>query len=145
MVLSICLPPSSFNLEVGSQPTNFIVYMMGKDLHVDDYRRYGRQMILDGFGLPGDLTLAVGLHNSFYNNPNSGQLNLQRSSIAVVGAGGLGCPALQYLAAAGVGLFVVSHPTLRPKLKSSLAIPRSHRDHRPRCSVFVQFAKANSS
>ncbi|KAH9925534.1 uncharacterized protein B0H18DRAFT_1008862 [Fomitopsis serialis] len=37
-------------------------------LPLDDYRRYGRQMILNGIGLP-------------------------------VGAGGLGCPALQYLAA----------------------------------------------
>ena len=32
-----------------------------------------------------------------------GQVKLKQSSIIVVGAGGLGCPALQYLAAAGVG------------------------------------------
>ncbi|KAJ6618264.1 hypothetical protein B0H10DRAFT_2164185 [Mycena sp. CBHHK59/15] len=60
-------------------------------LTLDDYARYGRQMILDGFGLPG-------------------QLKLQSSSIAVVGAGGLGCPALQYLAAAGVGqIGIIDH------------------------------------
>ncbi|KAJ7702413.1 hypothetical protein B0H17DRAFT_923597 [Mycena rosella] len=48
-------------------------------------------MILDGFGLPG-------------------QLKLQNSSVAVVGAGGLGCPALQYLAAAGIGrIGIIDH------------------------------------
>ncbi|KAI0364751.1 hypothetical protein BV20DRAFT_1125413 [Pilatotrama ljubarskyi] len=60
-------------------------------LPLGDYRRYGRQMILDGFGLEG-------------------QLKLQKASVAVVGAGGLGCPALQYLAAAGVGTIgIIDH------------------------------------
>lgn len=45
-------------------------------------------MILSGFGLPG-------------------QLKLRQSSVAVIGAGGLGCPALQYLAAAGIGKIAI--------------------------------------
>jgi hypothetical protein len=56
-----------------------------RPLSLDEYERYGRQMILPGFGLPG-------------------QLKLKHAKVAVVGAGGLGCPVLQYLAGAGIGL-----------------------------------------
>lgn len=50
--------------------------------------RYSRHILLDEVGLDG-------------------QLMLKRSTVAVVGAGGLGSPALLYLAAAGIGSLIL--------------------------------------
>ncbi|CAK7915291.1 adenylyltransferase and sulfurtransferase Uba4p [[Candida] anglica] len=54
-------------------------------LSLAEYKRYGRQMIVPEFGAL------------------EGQKLLKKSSILVIGAGGLGCPALLYISAAGVG------------------------------------------
>lgn len=50
--------------------------------------RYARQIILPQFG-------------------GAGQARLKASHVAIIGAGGIGCPAITYLAAAGVGKLTI--------------------------------------
>jgi adenylyltransferase/sulfurtransferase len=58
--------------------------MEPRNLSSREIRRYGKQIMLPEIGIEG-------------------QEKLKAASILVVGAGGLGCPVLQYLTAAGIG------------------------------------------
>ena len=53
-------------------------------LSKEEINRYNRHVILPEIGLEG-------------------QKKLKRTSVLIIGAGGLGCPAMQYLTAAGIG------------------------------------------
>jgi len=57
---------------------------MMADFTLEELNRYSRQMLLEEIGIEG-------------------QLKIKQAKVLMVGAGGLGCPVLQYLNAIGVG------------------------------------------
>ncbi|MDN3666826.1 molybdopterin-synthase adenylyltransferase MoeB [Algibacter miyuki] len=63
-------------------------------LSKEEKQQYNRHLILDNIG-------------------EQGQLRLKNAKVLVIGAGGLGCPILQYLTAAGIGnIGIIDHDTI---------------------------------
>lgn len=66
------------------------------ELSLGEQQQYNRHLILNEIG-------------------QEGQLKLKKAKVLVIGAGGLGCPVLQYLTAAGVGTIgIIDHDTVNP-------------------------------
>ncbi|KAK1833741.1 hypothetical protein QBC39DRAFT_39233 [Podospora conica] len=70
--------------EEGNQHDSNLENGSNRRLTDEEFDRYSRQMIVPGMG-------------------KEGQLRLINGRILIIGAGGLGCPAAQYIAGAGVG------------------------------------------
>lgn len=86
--------PASFSLSGGADALRRLRATAGPaSFSATEVERYDRQIRLVGFGIEG-------------------QRHLADATITVVGAGGLGCPALSYLATAGVGSIVIIDPDI---------------------------------
>lgn len=80
-------------------------------LSLDEYKRYGRQMIMPEIGFQGPFLVIPFSHSQSLTQ--AGQLRLKHAKVLIVGAGGLGCPAAAYLAGAGVGAIgIIDHDTV---------------------------------
>ncbi|NXD52752.1 MOCS3 sulfurtransferase, partial [Corvus moneduloides] len=90
--------------------------------------RYSRQLVLPELGVRG-------------------QLRLARSSVLVVGCGGLGCPLAQYLAAAGVGrLGLVDHDVVETSNLQRQVLHGEARRGRPKArSAAAALRRLNSA
>nr|QCI03993.1 Molybdopterin biosynthesis protein [Antithamnionella ternifolia] len=64
------------------------------DLSIQEYNQYSKQLMLDNIGIIG-------------------QNKLKKSKVLIIGAGGLGCPIIIYLAASGIGnIGIIDHDNI---------------------------------
>ena len=89
----------------------------------DELARYARHIVLREFG-------------------GGGQLRLKQARVAVIGAGGIGSPAIQYLAAAGVGaLTLVDDDVVEPSNLQRQTIFSTEDRGTPKVEAAAAFAR----
>lgn len=89
----------------------------------DELARYARHIVLREFG-------------------GGGQLRLKQARVAVVGAGGIGSPAIQYLAAAGVGsLVLIDDDVVEPSNLQRQTIFTTEDRGTPKVEAAARFAR----
>ncbi|MFE8072679.1 molybdopterin-synthase adenylyltransferase MoeB [Marinobacteraceae bacterium S3BR75-40.1] len=92
----------------------------------EELQRYSRQLLMPAFDVPG-------------------QLALRNGRVLVVGAGGLGCPVVLYLAAAGVGQITVADPDTIELANLQRQVAFTMADlGQPKAEVLCQRAMANN-
>ncbi|MDR6145713.1 molybdopterin/thiamine biosynthesis adenylyltransferase [Sphingomonas sp. SORGH_AS870] len=89
----------------------------------DELARYARHIVLREFG-------------------GGGQLRLKQARVAVIGAGGIGSPAIQYLAAAGVGsLVLIDDDVVEPSNLQRQTIFTTEDRGTPKVEAAARFAR----
>ena len=91
----------------------------------EEKKQYNRHLILNGIG-------------------EKGQLNLKKAKVLVIGAGGLGCPVLLYLTAAGVGTIGIIDNDVVDFLSNGFKLRASSGSWNANGSTFIYMAFAEN-
>lgn len=95
-------------------------------LSKEEFKRYQKQVMVDDIGI-------------------NGQIKIKQSKVAVIGAGGLGCPVLQYLTSVGVGTIgVIDFDTIEISNLHRQTLYTNEDVGKPKVDVAIQKSSAQN-